>query len=200
MEMQSKFKYHHGRLLESVNFGEVLPDPEHSNGDLKGAYLWLEKETGFYPLFVAVGKSIKELQMTGYWMNWQRKTREWYENGKNKSELRKAGEFPNYALFSFNDIEGVFMDYWEWENVLGASHKGYKMSEYEKRKIFKQSWPKSRWLRRAKTQASSVQMAVPALYLPNADGIWVRNNAAKEKLENMGFRNAEVKRISTILW
>ena len=87
------------------------------------------------------------------------------------------------------------MDYDYWDVALNASHKDYRMTNHEKRLIFKPSWPKSKWLGKARNDQHSVQLVTPELYLPDAKRIRVRNKSTKSFLETMGFNDVEVKRI-----
>ena len=183
-------QYHHCRSLDSVVYGRVEASPEHANEDFKDAYSWLEKEVGFYPIFLSVGTTNEDIRMTGYQNQWRRILSE----GPNGKEYRKKGDFPNDVLFSFVDSDGTFMDYNYWHLALNASHKNYQMTDYEKRLIFKQSWPKPRWLKKAKS-ILPVQLVTPSLYLPDAQRILVRNQQTKKLLESMGFENIEVRRI-----
>jgi len=180
--------YHHCRSLESVVYGEVKANPKYYDAYFKDAYNWLEKKVGFATLFVAVGCTNEDLRMTGYQDNWRIKVSD--------SKIRRAGQFPNDVLFSFDDLEGVFMDYDCWHIALNSSHKNYQLSNYEKRLIFKHSWSKTRWLRYARQQSHSVQLVLPMLDLRKAGEVWTRNSTTKKCLEEMGFENVEVRRIS----
>lgn len=184
-------QYHHCRSLDSVVYGRVEASSEHAGEYFKDAYSWLEKEVGFYPIFLAVGTTDEDIRMTGYQNQWRRILSERH-NGK---ECRKKGDFPNDVLFSFEDVDGVFMDFVDWHIAFGASHKNYQMTDYEKRLIFKPSWPKPKWLRKARRDQHSVQLVVPELYLPDAERIWVRNQQTKELLTSMGFNNVESRRL-----
>ena len=86
--------YHHCRPFESVVFGTVLAEKEFFDPDLKGAYEWLEKEIGFYPIFLSVGTRERDLYMTGYQDNWRVLTGWENKDGVTKAKLRKRGEFP----------------------------------------------------------------------------------------------------------
>ena len=187
MEKQNIPQYHHCRNLESVVFGEVKASPNYSDKDFRGAYRWLEKEVGFYPLFCAVGTTDEDIRMTGYPDNWRVKV--------SSDEYRKKGEFPNQVLFSFKDVDGVFMDYDAWHLVLNSTRNNYKMSDYEKRLIFKPSWQKSKWLMQANEKPHTIQLVTPTLYLHKADKIGVRNDMTKKELGDKGFQNIEVKRV-----
>lgn len=186
--------YHHCMNLENVVFGEIKGSPKYIDiPEFKDAYLWLEKEVGFYPLFLAVGETEEDIRITGYQNQWRKLLVDRGE--KNKNEYRKKGEFPNLGLFSFQDLEGIFMDYDNWHLVLNAEHKNYQMTDYEKKLIFKPSFSKAKWLRKARKKSCTVQLVIQKLYLPSADRIWVRNKKTKIKLENTGFRSVEVKRL-----
>ncbi len=186
--------YHHCRSLHSIVYGEVKANPEYPDPYLKDSYAWLEKEIGFYPLFLAVGVTEEDIRMTGYQNQWKRLLSE----GPNGKEYRKKGEFPNDVLFSFKNIDGIFMDYNYWHLVLNANYKNYKMTDYERRLIFKLSWTKSKWLRKAKKSPHSVQLVTQSLHLPDAKRIWVRNQQTKSLLISMGFDNIELTKLSGI--
>ena len=187
--------YHHCRNLESVVYGEVKGNPEFADTDFKGAYNWLEKELGFYPLFLAVGDTGEDIKMTCYYDNPRIQTSNGLENQKLKGGYRKKGEFPNYVLFSFDNVEGVFTDYDSWHLVINASRKNYRMTNYEKKLLFKPSWKKSDWLRKARKEPGTVQIVTPKLYLPSSKRIWARNTKTKKLLEKSGFLDIEVKRM-----
>jgi hypothetical protein len=192
-------EYHHCRCLESVVFGEIKANPTYFDKDLKDAYFWLEKEVGFYPIILAVGKTDEDIRMTGYQNQFGRILTE----SSKGNTYRKKGEFPNDVLFSFENVDGIFMDYMYWHIVLNSSYKNYQITDYEKRLIFKPSWNKTDWLRKAKKNPHSVQLVTSKLYLPYAKRIWVRNKDTKETLEEKGFNNnnnnynnIEVKRLT----
>ena len=182
-------QYHHCRSLDSIIYGRVRASPEHADEDFKGAYSWLEKEVGFYPIFLSVGTTDGGIRMTGYQNQWRRIL------SYRPKEYRKKGDFLNKVLFSFKYIDGIFMDYNYWHIALSASYKNYQMTDYEKRLIFKPSWPKSKWLKKARKNQHSVQLVTPELYLPAAERIWVRNQQTKELLTSMGFDNVESRRL-----
>ena len=187
--------YHHCTNLEKIIFGEIKANPRYSEPDFKNAYLWLEKEVGFYPLFLAVGETEEDIRMTGYQSQWRIKIASGTIDGKVSPKYRKAREFPIFVLFSFEDVGGIFTDYDAWHLVLNAEYKDYNLAAHEKKMVFKPSWPKSRWLRKAKEHPGTVQLVAPKLHLPDAGRIWVRNKKAKKQLESVGFKNIEVKRL-----
>ena len=187
-------QYHHCRSLESIVYGSVEGSPEHADKDFKDAYSWLEKEVGFYPLFLSVGTADEDIRMTGYQNQWRRILSE----GSKGKEYRRKGDYVNDVLFSFEYIDGVFMDYNYWHIALSASYKNYRMTDYEKKLIFKPSWSKSKWLRKAKVAAHSVQLVTRELYLPDAGRIWVRNQQTKKLVSSMGFENIDSRRFTLV--
>jgi len=179
-----------------VVFGEIKPSREHSDPEYLKSIEWLEKEVGFYPLFLAVGTTDEDLRMTGYQDNWRVKVASSYKDGKQVGEYRKKGEFPNQVLFSFNEVDGIFTDYQGWHIALNSAWNNYNISKQDKRYIFKYSWPRSKWIRKALDDAMGVQLVAPRLDLRLADRVMVRNNTTKKQLEETGFNNIEVKRIT----
>ena len=198
--------YHHCMDLEAVIYGEIKANPKYADKVFKKAYKWLENEVGFYPLFLGVGNNKDSVVITGYNHQWAkkigskpvRKTKKGYYISKNI--LRKKGEFPNYVLFSFDNVEGVFTDYESWYIPLNHITNGNKVSDYEKRLVFKYSWKKSDWLRKARKDSGSVQLVTSKLYLPDAKRVWVRNKKTKKSLEEIGFENVRVKRLKCNSW
>ncbi len=188
--------YHHCRSLDNIVYGLLKPNRQHYDPDYSDSYLWLEKEVGFYPLFLAVGTKEDDIRITGYDDNWRVRTSYRYEKGKIKGlKFRRAGEFPNLVLFSFEDVKGIFIDDMLWCHVLGAHWNKYNITSYDKKRLFKPSWSKSRWLRKALIDPGSVQLVTESLYLPSAKRIYVKNKHTKKLLESKGFENVEVKRI-----
>jgi len=206
--------YHHCTNFSTVVYNTIVPSEYHTlnyaagtwfNPDFKDEFYdmdikannWLKKEVGFYPLFMSVGNSIYDYYMTGYDDNWRVTLSSWYE-GKPKKyyyKKRKKGEFPNLVLFSFDDVDCVFMDHAYW--VVGGytnAINGEEVTNRDKRCIFKYSWTRAKWFRMVK-KSGGVQCVVPELDLRQAVRIWVRNNKTKKMMEKMGFTNVVVKRI-----
>ena len=185
--------YHHTRPLESVSHEEVLPKPEFSNElDIKGLR-WLEIEIGFFPIFTSVGDFDVCRRETGYQNNW----RKLLVTSPQGNEYRKKGEFSNEVLFSFEDLNrGVYVhsDYFI-SIVLLSTYYGHKVSEKNKKSLFKKSYTESRWLNLARKYPGWVYYLVPKLDLPSAKEIWVRNKKTKKTLEDMGFDQVIVKRL-----
>lgn len=173
--------------LERVIHGEIEANPKHSDEIHKDAYQWLEKVVGFYPIFLGVGRGDNNVRMTGYQLNWRKEWNNYY---------RETGRFQNLVLLSFEDIEGVFIDYQWWNLVLNPSYRERRLTDHDMRLIFKPSWRKGKWLRKARVEPFGVQLVTPKLNLSDAGRIWVRNNKTKELLKRMSFRNVEIKRIA----
>lgn len=164
-------QYSHCRSLSSVVHGEIKANPKYAENDFKRAYSWLEKEVGFYPLFLAVGTAYEDLRMTGY-----------LDNSEN-------------VLFSFGEVRGVFMDFITWHLVLNSGHNNYKITEYEKKLIFKPSWSKSKWLAKARKEPGSVQLVTPKLDLSISKRVHARNTKTKKALISLGFDDIKIRNI-----
>ena len=219
----SLLRYHHCMDLEDVSYKEIVPSAVHSYRKLREEYRdhddrpadslsdiveweivpnwWLEGQVGFYPLFMAVGDTEDDIEMTGYQNQWGRvvssrgcpcRRRGW------ANVLRKAGDFPNRVLFSYAEPPSQALRYVDYDGlflVLNSSHCDYKMTDRERRIIFKPSWRPSDWLRMAKRKPHHVMAVTDRLDLRRADRIWVRNKKTAKALRDMGFRNVSVKRI-----
>lgn len=203
----SKVYYHHCIDFKNVVYGVIRPSQQHSiaansHGFVK-AYQWLEKQVGFYPLFLSVGKP-SDVHMTGYphqWASFQG------VDDKGKTVYRKAGTYPNSVLFSWTDLDGVFNDYSVWHIPLSTSlnataAKGFKANQkwqdptaQELRWLFKKSWNKAKWLRYAYRQEHTVQFVTKELDLRTAVRVWARNQPTAKLLAKMGFKNVHVKRL-----
>ena len=214
--------FHHCTNLSTVVYGIIIPNEYHTlnkndihNGgwisidfydefydmDVK-ANNWLKGEVGFYPLFLSVGNSIHDYYMTGYNDNWRVSVSRWYDKEKKKfcSKRRKKGEFPNCIMFSFDDLDCVFMDH-VWWVIVGYNNaiNGEETTDREKRCIFKYSWSRSKWFKKSR-ESGGVQCVVPQLDLRQASRVWVRNKKTKNILEGMGFKNIFIKRIFLEKW
>jgi hypothetical protein len=187
--------YHHCMPVAQVKHGTILADPAFSYPGFMPAYEWLDDELGFFPLFCAVGVSDAVIRMTGYADNWRVLTGGEFVFGKYQKIYRREGEFPNLALFSFDHIDGVFMDFMSWHIALNACMNGRAVSNAEKKMIFKPSWTKSRWIQAALHESHSVQLVTQELPLDTALKVRVRNAATRQLLEEKGFRNAEIFRL-----
>lgn len=192
-------KYHHTRPLETCSYGVVYPQSplnyEEDKEDAKfwdDSYKWLEKELGFYPLFLAVGSTEEDIRMTGYQNQW----RKLLVTGRNHREYRKKGDIPNNVLFSFQKFPGgVFTDFNNWHIVLNSSCDNYQIPSHAKRKIFRPSFIKNDWISYANKYPCSVQLVVPTLDLRKAEMVTVRNQKTKAVMEARGFKNVQVARL-----
>ena len=172
--------------------GERAQDWEYF--DDVGPNLWLQERTGFYPLFVAVGD--EGIFQAGYNANWRRVTSIKYDGDKRITTQRRAGQFPNVVLFSFEDVpDPVFVDYQYWFIVLGRSNGKRDVSAYDQKLIFKPKRTRQRWLRTSRS--GDVMAVVPSLDLRTACRVWVRNEDSRKLLEPR-FRNVQVKRVPVV--
>jgi len=214
-----RFIYHHCMSIKDVSFKEIVPDPVYSfrksveEGLPYGrsttdyccdlhANWWLEKQFGFYPLFLAVGHTYEDINMSGYPYQWSRIVSTSYDQERKKTVhvLRKPGEFRNDVLFSYENLEGVrFVDYDYWFWILNACLDD-PIPEYVKRLVIKPSWNKADWLRKARKEPHHVMGVIPRLDLRLADRIWVRNASSAKLLADMGFNKVKVKRMRKPKW
>jgi hypothetical protein len=161
-------------------------------------YEWLEHEIGFYPFFFSVGTDESALHMTGYDDNWRVRTGCSFVRGKRRNLYRHKGQFPNLALFSFEKIEGTFMDFQSWHIALNAVMNQNTVTAAERKMIFKPSWDRARWIRAARNGTHSVQLVAPVLPLEQATRVYVRNKGTRMRLCQMGFPDPEVKRVPVL--
>lgn len=205
--------FHHARHLEHVCYGQVrqvrLADetlaPCHgADCDwfddwrhalyMETCYRWLADRVGFWPLFLGVGCHAWDLQLTGYQNQWRRIL----SQSRDETIYRRAGEFPNMVLFSFEDAPpgAVFSDYHAWHIVLNAidwaARVGHELGLRPlgvsvERQVLKPSWSRADWLRKARRAPASVQAVVPELDLATATAIWGRNQPTRRRLIDLGF-------------
>ncbi|MDD1690499.1 MAG: hypothetical protein LUQ66_07550 [Methanoregula sp.] len=176
-------------------YGTIRPDRKFSDPEFLSAYEWVEEHTGFFPIFYAVGPCDKALCMTGYENNWSVWIGGDFDEGVYRKKFRGAGEFPNLAIFSFDHIDGIFMDYMSWHIAINACLNGRKVTAYECRMIFKPSWTRRRWMLAALKGTHSVQLVAPELPLHLAQHAFVRNAKTKRHLEKMGFTDVDILRV-----
>ncbi|MDO9324521.1 MAG: hypothetical protein Q7T80_06135 [Methanoregula sp.] len=187
--------FHHCITLDAVRFGTLRPDRKYSDTEFLPAYEWVEEITGFFPIFYAVGEIDAVVTMTGYADNWRNLTGGEMVNGRYQKTYNRKGNFPNLAAFSFDTIDGIFMDFQSWHIALNACMNGGSVTPAEQRMIFKPSWTRSRWIRAALNGTHSVQLVAPELPLTLAKRGYVRNSKTKRIVERMGFPDITVKRV-----
>ena len=193
-----EFLFHHCISLDAVQFGTLRPNRKFSDPEFLPAYEWVEKKTGFFPIFYAVGQIGAVVPMTGYADNWRLLTGGEMINGRYQKIYNHKGDFPNQVLFSFDTIEGIFMDFQSWHSALNACMNGRCVTPAEQRMIFKPSWTPGRWIRAALNGTHSVQLVAPELPLPLAKRGYVRNTRTKRIVERMGFPEITVKRVKVM--
>ena len=188
--------FYHVIDLSAVSRSVLRPQVEFSDSEWVPAYQWLEKETGFYPLFLAVGDE-SATYVTGYQNQWRVNLGGTMVDGNYVSTRRKAGEFPSFVLFAFrqSDLQGCFTDYQWWNIVLTDVLCERPIGPALYRYLFKKSWPRSKWLRTANADGHMVQLLVPELDLSKAAFVWARNQKSAKALRAMGFDNVSVKRL-----
>jgi len=179
--------------LSQVSYETLRANPAYSACTyLMPAYEWLAEQIGFFPHFLSVGKDEYAIRRTGYPDQWMVRDGGDVVDGEYRKNYRKKGEFPNTVLFSFDHLEGIFIDYNYWHIALNTCPNGRSVTKSETKWILKPSWTRQRWLRAALTRP--VDLVVPELPLEDAARVRVRNCATKGLVEAMGFRNVEVVR------
>jgi len=190
--------YNYSRSLDSVVYGIIRPSEKDYDEFEIETFRWFAGQLGFKPFFVAVGNTGSDLAQTNYYDNWRRVVATEI-TGRTKTGiyihrkiLRKKGEFPNEVLFSFKELTGVFFDDSYFAFAPNSEYSDEPTS-YEKRLIFKPSYRKSDWLRKAR-EKHCVVTATPSLDLRIAE-VYCRNQETKKVLEEIGFNGVSVKRI-----
>jgi hypothetical protein len=176
--------FHHRISLELLlRAGNELKPSEHftklkpEEDDALIVNRWLEKQVGFYPLFLAVGTQRDDILQTAYHVQWHR-----------------CGEPLNYVLLSFRDVpDPVFVDEQAWFCVLNSSHCDYRIGPGIRKTLLKRSWTRSRWMRWSKKR--SAYAVVRSLNPKDADRVWVRNRTTGDLLLKEGYRNVSVHRM-----
>jgi len=188
--------FHHCMPLSQVSYNTIPANPAYSTESfLLPAYEWLAEQIGFFPHFVSVGMNRDALYRTGYQDNWRVRAGGEFFNAQYRKTYRKRGEFPNNALFSFDNLEGIFMDFDYWHIAINEITNGGNVSKREMNWILKPTWTRKRWLRAATDQTHPVDLLVPAIPLYKSVKVRVRNRATQKILETMGFHNVEISRL-----
>jgi hypothetical protein len=196
--MKEKIYLFHAMPLAQVKRGKLVSDRKFSDVEFLPSYLWLEKELGFYPLFLAIGTE-EAAYVTGYQNQWRRFLgHDIQPGGKSTKVYRKAGEFPNFVLFAF-PLDAVevrrYTDYQWWNIVLTECICGREVGKGMRRLLFKKSWDEAKWRRQAARDSHLVQVLAPEFDLDRAEFIWVRNQRTARALVAQGFDNVRVKRL-----
>ncbi len=174
---QKEDKYfYHVIDLSAVSRSILRPQVQFSDREWVPAYQWLEKEIGFYPLFLAAG-DLDAAYVTGYQNQWRVHIGGTMADGKYQPKMRKAGEFPNLVLLAFpqSALQGCFTDYPWWNIVLTDVLCQRAIGPGLYRYLFKKSWSRSKWLRSANRDGHAAQLLVPELDLSKAAFLWARN-------------------------
>jgi hypothetical protein len=230
--IKTPLTYHHSRPIDTIIYDnvsqakpkEITPQNEK---DIE-AFGWIEKQVGFYPLFMAVGRTETDLKMTGY-----------HRQFKRKPDPYRTDESQPRAVFSYRKPppNGVYTDYPNWEDmyVVNNPHEYVHQEPLRRldvklerqveegiltqeqadalsdeamekhtgpvprkivRGLLRPSWNDNDWVSYANKHPHHVQYVVPQLDLREADSIIVGNKEMQKKLEQMGFKNVEVQRVS----
>jgi len=153
------------------------------------AYAWLAERTGFWPLFLSVGRGDWPVRMTGYDTQFGRRL--------------ATPETGNQVLFSWEREPHpgiVFSDYQAWHAVLNAVYwvdeeslgLGAIWPPGDVPRILAPWRDRAGWLRLARRRGG-VQAVVPEMDLTSADAISCRNAATARRLERMGFSGERIR-------
>lgn len=200
--MENKVYLFHGRDLNEVTCGVVYPNKEHPhNPDQVPKYQWLEKQIGFWPLWLAVG-SRKAAYFTRYHYNWT-SGYGWNERGHLDWKPWKKGEAPNRVMFIFdpNCIDGVFVDYMSWLDLgmcMRHTTAGVVVENVDdqlKKRILLDGMTREEKMQYSYKNPLYLNYVTQNLDLRKALAVWCRDEATKQKLEQMGFTKVQVVRI-----
>ncbi|MBW1996610.1 MAG: hypothetical protein JRJ29_01460 [Deltaproteobacteria bacterium] len=191
---RDKLLYHHCMNFEDISYAAFKADPSKSDPEWINSTKWIAKEIGFWPLFFSVGDDYDTYIKTGYDFNWKRKIG---HDPKVGPILVKAGKSPNLVMFSFNHVDGVFMDHnIFFQYLILAGDREIKLGIVQRRWLFKPRWSRKKWLRLAKEDPYlGVTLVAPGMDPRAANRIWVRNKKTQRALKKMGFSNVVVHRI-----
>lgn len=191
--------------LSSVVFGELTANSAFADDlYLLPAYLWAERELGFYPFFLTLGGDDElTIGKTGYGSQFFRSRAESGADGNTMVRQAEKDNPPNKVLlkFPFGAIESpVFVDRGYWSmGILNTLPGGLKPSTQLVKRTFKPSWRSGRWLRWASQDSYAVDVLAPKLDLRRACQVWVRNRPTQRHLARLGFENVVVRRFGTKL-
>ncbi len=164
--------YHHRRLISHSPYGIVIPD--RVSDKMRETHEWIESRIGFYPLFLAVGDTKREVSLTGY-------------TGHIDPALFSFKETPSNGVFIDHE---VFLAFFVQGRYALQTLKGYK----DPMEMFHRDWSKDEWLKQAKNPNGVVMLATPELDLRKADLITVPNGEGLHKISSLGFGNIQIVR------
>lgn len=173
-----KHLYHHCTTLEAID-EPTLYGRQTDHPAFKHAYQWWEQTFGYTPLFIAVGRGIETIKMTGY------------PNQFKKPQDPKQ----NNILLSFSTLTGHYHKFDDWEDVLAilCNEPNNKYAQIFQKRILKaEKRTPTSWERTAKRLDGYVQMCLQNLQPKHAEIIYVKNKETKKIIMNKGFKNVEI--------
>lgn len=197
--------FHHCTSLGALLKNEPLVGhPEWVNdSSYHQAYVVWAKTFGFYPLFFAMGRGPKTIEMTGYPNQFGRVISSGYDSHKKKPvrTLRPKGEMLNNVLLSFEHCDGIAHKFDAWNEVLcWALNDGKCPRRYVSRLIQQSRRSLSYWCSVAQRKDGFVQMCAERIDPKTACRVWVRNLETKRALDDLGYRGVEVRRVAAPKW
>jgi hypothetical protein len=193
----TKLRCFHSLPFSSARFGEITADPSFTSEYWLGDFRWLEKQIGFYPLFLAFGNNYA------------------VENTFYHGAEPRCWHWSRHrilSIFEFDVLENaVFTDFDEWVNGRWEPEDGetdlspeMEMETAAQREwyeeFFKPSWTREQWFEKAADDCTSVQILVPRLDFRKASQFWTRGPGLCRRLHSMGFSNARVRKIENPSW
>lgn len=186
----SKISYWHCMSVHLLQNPVLVPDPKYSDKDYLPGYKWLEKQIGFFPLFMAAGTEDSAPYNAGYNNQWRVKL--------SSTEYRAKGDIQNFVMFRFDETPETccFLDSGWWSvGILTPHLNNEEPRQSEVRSVLKRSWSRARWLREIAKDKIGIELVVPQLDLRKANEVWVRNKHTRAQVEKLGFKNVQVRRI-----
>jgi hypothetical protein len=184
------FLYHHCIDLKYLKKG-ILNYKDYATELYIPSYTYLSNLVGFWPHFVAVGRKLEDIYLTGYYNQFYKKINR-YDKKTNK--YKKIKNNLNYVLLCYKNLDGIFTDYDMWEDFvcsIGHLDNGikdiFKSEKWAVKRLLKPSWNKPDWVRFV--NKNHVQLITSFIDTSKADAIFCKNKKTVDKLEEKGFNN-----------
>jgi hypothetical protein len=194
MSSEKRLRAFHSSYFSSVSFGEMRADPSFSDDVWHDEFRWLEKQIGFYPLFMAFGNNYA------------------IENTFYKGPESRGVHWRKHTVLSIFELDAladvVFTDYDVWthscsEDMPRFSAATARLTKRQRKwvdALFKPSWTREQWLQKASEDCTSVQLLVPSLDFRRASEIWTRGSRLQARLHASGLPNVRVRKVDAPTW
>jgi|SRR6185437_12162652 len=177
----------HSMPVACVKSEPFTADPNLSGESLKPWYRWLERQIGFYPLFLAFGTPLA-IENTFY-------SHDSYECIPKERQSRNV-----LAIFNLHAVRNcVFTDYDVWAHsdadAFEAIETGEEPDADWQRALFKPLWSRMQWFQKARRDPTSVQLLARRLDLRRAHEIWTQDEETLYEVQSRGLMNAKVRHL-----